>query len=269
MLETQRLDTIAANTNQYLPPSTELPDSDDIPVDNEDQNWIPNVLLMLLKTIWMERTDWFFGVDMGVYHATGKNTRVPVVPDGFLSLGVERRKNNKSRPSYVLWEEDNIPPTFTLEVVSWTPGGEYEEKMAIYAKLGVLYYIIYNPEFWKRDGHQPLEVYKLVGDGYQLQIGEPYWMLEVGLGIGRTPEIFPNSQEEVLSWFDENGKRYLRSEEEAIQAKEAALRAEKLAETEFQRANIKAAALDAAEHENNVLRQRLSELGIDPDSILG
>jgi hypothetical protein len=43
MLETQRLDLSA----QYLPPSSELPDSDDIPVDNEDQNWIPNVLLML------------------------------------------------------------------------------------------------------------------------------------------------------------------------------------------------------------------------------
>jgi hypothetical protein len=51
MLETQRLDNALTGPQQYLPPSTELPDSDDIPVDNEDQNWIPNVLLMLLKNI--------------------------------------------------------------------------------------------------------------------------------------------------------------------------------------------------------------------------
>jgi Uma2 family endonuclease len=43
-----------------------------------------------------------------------------------------------------------------LEMVSWTPGGEYDEKKAIYANLGVLYYIIYNPEFWQRDGHLTL-----------------------------------------------------------------------------------------------------------------
>jgi Uma2 family endonuclease len=82
---------------------------------------------------------------------------VPVVPDGFLALGVERHKNNASRRSYVLWEEQWVVPILALEVVSWTPGGEYQEKMAIYQKLGVLYYIIYNPEFWHRDGHQPLE----------------------------------------------------------------------------------------------------------------
>jgi Uma2 family endonuclease len=264
MLEIQRLDNVLTGTPQYLPPSTELPDSDDIPVDNEDQNWIPNVLLMLLKNIWPLRTDWFFGVDMGVYHTTGKNVRVPVVPDGFLSLGVERRKNDKSRRSYVLWEEDNIQPILTLEVVSWTPGGEYDDKKAIYANLGVLYYVIYNPEFWKRDGHQPLEVYKLVDGSYQLQIGEPYWMPEVGLGIGRTPEIFLHSKEEVLSWFDEKGVRYLRPEEEAVQAKEAAVRAEQLAESETNRANREAVARTAAEQRAEELAAKLRELGIDP-----
>jgi Uma2 family endonuclease len=200
---------------KYLPPSSELADSDDIPVDNEDQNWIPNVLLMLLKNIWRDRTDWFFGVDMGVYHDTGVNPRVPVVPDGFLSLGVERRKQNKSRRSYVLWEENDIAPMLALEVVSWTPGGEYEQKLTIYQNLGVLYYVIYNPEFWRRDGHQPLEVYKLVDGEYHLQIGEPYWMPEIGLGIGRCQEVSGTVEQEVLSWFDLAGNRYLRPEEQA------------------------------------------------------
>jgi Uma2 family endonuclease len=228
---------------KYLPSSTELPDSDDTPVDNvgvptsrsEDQNWLPNVLLLLLKYIWADRTDWFFGIDMGVYHPTGLNHRFPVVPDGFLSLGVERRKGNKSRRSYVLWEENDIPPILTLEVVSWTPGGEYEEKMAIYAKLGVLYYVIYNPEYWQRDRHQPFEVYKLVDGAYQLQIGEPYWFPEIGLGIGRCQEISGAVEQEVLSWFDAQSHRYLRPEELAqIAAEEARLARQEAEDTKAQ-----------------------------------
>lgn len=90
---------------QHLPTSDELPCSDDTPVDNEDQNLLPNVLLFLLSSIWAQRMDWYFGVDMAVYHTTGSNPRVPVVPDAFLSLGVERKKGGKSRRSYVVWEE--------------------------------------------------------------------------------------------------------------------------------------------------------------------
>ncbi|MGQ9871391.1 MAG: hypothetical protein ACUVQO_11425 [Leptodesmis sp.] len=34
---------------ERLPTSDELPDSDDTPVDNEEQNFVPNVLLFLLE----------------------------------------------------------------------------------------------------------------------------------------------------------------------------------------------------------------------------
>ncbi|MGD1939015.1 MAG: hypothetical protein ACFCA4_15890 [Cyanophyceae cyanobacterium] len=37
--------------NKFLPTATELPCSDDAPVDNEDQNLLPNLLLMLLAEI--------------------------------------------------------------------------------------------------------------------------------------------------------------------------------------------------------------------------
>ncbi len=203
-----------------LPTSDELIGSDDTPVDNEDQNFVPNVLLFLLEYIWESRDDWYFAVDMGVYHTTGLNPKVPVVPDVFLSLGVERRKGGGSRKSYVVWEEQDVLPIFTLEVVSQTPGGEYEEKLAIYSKLGVKYYVIYNPRFWHRDGHLPLEIYKLVEGDYQLQLGEPFWMPEIALGIGRYVLPSDRLRREVLSWFDERGDRYLSAEEQARQAKE-------------------------------------------------
>jgi Uma2 family endonuclease len=231
--------------NSSLPSTEELPCSDDTPVDNEDQNFLPNVLLFLLSSIWEERFDWYFGADMAIYHTTGKNVRIPVVPDGFLSLGVERQKGGKSRRSYAVWEENEIVPIFTLEMVSHTPGNEYDEKMETYAKLGVLYYLIYNPEFWQRDKHQPFEIYKLDPERkYQLQSGEPYWMPEVGLGIGRYLGVMNGIDRELLAWFDRSNTRYLMPEESVRLERQ-------IAQAERQRADRLAA--------------QLRDLGIDPN----
>lgn len=82
----------------------------------------------------------------------------------------------------MLWEENGVPPILTLEVVSQTPGGEYDEKPRIYTQLGVVYYVVYNPQFWKRDEHLPFEVYKLVNGVYELQIGRT--VLDVGDWVG-------------------------------------------------------------------------------------
>lgn len=203
---------------KHLPTSDELPCADETPVDNEDQNWIPNLLLFLLEYIWKERDDWYFGVDMGVFHLTGSDPGTPVIPDGFLSLGVKRRKAKGSRNSYVLWEENFIPPILTLEIVSQTRGGEYGSKMTIYSQLGVLYYVIYNPRYWKRDKHSPFEVYKLVSGQYQQQAGDPYWMPEIGLGIGSCLLPTDPFRRDALSWFNQKGQRYLsEGEQERIE----------------------------------------------------
>jgi len=129
----------ASFLRQSLPSTADLPCSDDTPVSlpfvslsrSEDQNLLPNLLLILLTYLWAHRMDWYFGVDMATYHTTGGNPRVPVVPDAFLSVGVERKKNGKSRRSYAVWEEQEIVPTLALEMVSHKPGGEYDEKMDI------------------------------------------------------------------------------------------------------------------------------------------
>jgi Uma2 family endonuclease len=236
-----------------LPSTEELACSDDIPVDNEDQNFLPNILLFLLTSIWANRSDWYFGVDMAVYHTTGVNPRVPVVPDAFLSLGVERKKGGKSRRSYAVWEENEVVPILALEMVSHTPGDEYDEKLEIYRKLGVLYYIIYNPEFWLRDRHQPFEIYKLVDENYRLQIGEPLWMPEIGLGIGRHQGVIGGIQQEFLSWYNEQGDRYLMADEIAQQESQRAENEQQRAEQEKQRAEQ--------------LAQYLRSIGVDPDNL--
>lgn len=89
------------NRRACLPSSEELPDSDDTPVDNGLQDLIPGLLKDTLAMAWLDRMDWFFGVDMGIYYDPDEPA---IVPDDFLSLGVERFYDEYLRPSYVLWE---------------------------------------------------------------------------------------------------------------------------------------------------------------------
>ena len=245
-----------------LPSTTELPHSDDTPVDNEEQNLLPNLMLLSLISLWAERMDWYFGVDMAVYHTTGANPRVPVVPDAFLSIGVERRKasrEGRGRLSYATWEE-GVAPILAIEMVSQTPGKEYDEKLEIYRRLGVLYYVLYNPWHWKRDRHQPFEVYRLEEGEYQQQVGEPFWMPEVGLGIGRAQQRVGGVEMEVLLWHDEAGRAYpLLSE--AIEELRSQLNESRsqLNESQSQRAEAEKRAERLAEY--------VRSLGLDPDNL--
>jgi len=194
-----------------LPGSEELPCSDGSPVDNENQITIPVWLLEVLRQIWGERRDWFFGFRMGVYDPEGQRQRAPLlIPEGFLSIGVERHKRGGlGRLSYVLQEERNIPPIFALGMVFQTYRGQYGSKFERYGCLGVKYYVIYNREYSRRDRHEPFEVYKLVEGMYERQEGEPYWMEEVELGIGRVRGEIDGISQEWLGWYDRQGNPYL------------------------------------------------------------
>lgn len=192
-----------------LPSAEELPDSDDTPVDNELQNLIPNLLDGILALIWKDRHDWFFGIDMGIYYNPDKP---PLVPDGFMSLGVERIFDEDLRSSYVLWEENGVVPILMLEVVSKSRSREYSEKKKQYAELGVLYYVIYAP---RRRRKERLEVYLLENREYILQPGNPVWLPEINLGIGRARGTYTGRTREWLYWYDSNGKRLLTAEEQA------------------------------------------------------
>lgn len=197
------------NPLDCLPSSEELPDSDDTPVDNELQILIPTLLLAILAAIWENREDWFFGINMGLYYTVHQPA---IVPDGFLSLGVERFVGENGRSSYVLWEEDGIPPILALEIVSKTYNDEYEEKKTDYAELGILYYVIYAPTRLRRK-RKRLEFYRLVNGEYILQTGDKFWMPEIGLGIGRERGTYQGMTREWLFWYDEDGNRYPTPEE--------------------------------------------------------
>ncbi|WP_017719703.1 Uma2 family endonuclease [Kamptonema formosum] len=221
------------DSKMCLPSAEELPYSDDAPVDNELQHLIPSLLEAVLAMAWSDRTDWFFGVNLGIYYDP---MQPAIVPDGLLSLGVERIIHPDLRLSYVLWEEKTVP-IMVLEVVYQPLRGERTTKLEKYAEMGVLYYAVYSP---LRERKPRLEVARLVDGCYFLQQGFPVWMPEIGLGIGREEGTYQGITREWLYWYDERGQRLLTPEELAQQAEQRAHR----------------------------LAEELRRHGIDPDSLL-
>ena len=175
-------------------------------MDNELQIKIPLLLLDILVDIWGNRKDWFFGINMGIYYAPKQPA---IVPDAFLSLGVEYVVGENGRSSYVLWEENDIPPILVLEIVAQTYNSEYEQKKIDYPELGVLYYVVYELAILPRE-QERLELYRLVNgaDVVQAQVIN-FGYQEIGLGIGREKANYQNFTREWLFWYDENGDRYL------------------------------------------------------------
>jgi Uma2 family endonuclease len=234
-----------------LPTADELPCSDGAPVDSELQELIPGLLKAILIDLWSDRKNWLFSIDMAFYYDPAQ-PKTAIAPDGMLSLGVAEAASDNLRSSFVLWQEKVIP-LFAVEIVSKTAGGEKNKKFEIYQSVGILYYLVYSPLLKRKAKFQ---LYKLVEGEYVLQSAgqEPYWMPEIGLAIGAEKRVYGGIEREWLYWYDEDGGRYLAPMERA--------------DAEAQRADVAMAARMAIEQENNALRQRLRDLGIDPDSII-
>ena len=241
------------NLPRNLPSADELPDSDETPVDNELQELIPGLLKAILLILWAERMDWFFAIDMALYYHPDKPA---IVPDAFLSLGVERFYDEELRPSYVLWDE-NVLPTFVLEVVSPTYRKEYTAKLEEYQALGVLYYVIYSS---RRRRKPRLEVHKLVNGKYELQPGHPVWMPEIGLGIGCERGSYSGVTREWLYWYNQQGDR-LRAPDNVIEQER------QRAEQERQRAEQFQQQLEQERRLREELLNRLRERGINLDEL--
>jgi len=92
----------------------------------------------------------------------------PIVPDMFLSQGVQVADEwwEKENRSYLLWEFGK-PPEVVMEIVSNQKGKEDTDKLRDYAALGVLYYVIYDPQ--RLLSADLIRVYQLVAGEYLLR----------------------------------------------------------------------------------------------------
>jgi Uma2 family endonuclease len=216
-----------------LPTAEDLPETDNRPVDNELQYLVPVLLRTALAFAWPDRADWLMGVNLGIYYEPGLPA---IVPDAFLSLGIERYRAKGLRLSYVLWEEQYIVPQWVLEIVSRTSGDEYAGKMLKYAQMGVKYYSIFNPDHYRRDGHDPFEIYRLIQGEYVRQQGNPFWMPELNLALGMEFGMREGHRQNWLYWYDQAGDKYLPPEDIALQEQYRLQQQQLQAEQERQRA---------------------------------
>ena len=184
----------------------------------------------------------------------------PVVPDMMLSLDITCVPNarEKKTNSYFI-SVFGKPPDIVVEIVSNTKGGEDTTKKKIYARVGVPYYVIWDPEEWLKIGR--LNIYKLHGKSYKRYQG--MWFPEVNLGLKFWHANYRTLNEDWLRWCDKDGKLIPIPDELTRRAEQEAKRAEqeaKRAEQEAKRADDAVRELAQQKQRGEELAARLRDL---------
>ena len=169
----------------------------------------------------------------------------------FLSMDVVPPKDVwiKKHRSYFTWIYGKQPEV-AVEIVSNTKGGEMDKKFDIYARIGVWYYIVFDP--MKLVQKSELRVYDLYAGHYtpKFDLQLPNLGLQATLWEGR----FEGIHDKWLRWRDSEGNLILLGEESAARESERANRENERANRENERAERLAA--------------KLKSMGIDPEEIL-
>src|SRR5713101_8545062 len=157
-------------------PSVEhLVTEDDTPVDNIFSEKQQRLLTEPLYSSWDAGRLFLAASNVGLFYAV---RQPPLVPDAFLSLDVQAPADlwPRANRSYFLWEYDKRPDV-VIEVVSNQKGAEDDRKLRVYARIGVPYYVIFDPIDQLKGS--VLRVYELHAGGYRLAADR--WFPMVGL----------------------------------------------------------------------------------------
>lgn len=161
----------------FEPDVSHLVTEDDAPVDS----WISEKQMRLFPNIlhasWKPGRPFVAAADVGLF---GSVDEPAVVPDIMVSLDVQIPEDcrPKGRRSYFTWVFGKAPD-LVIEVVSNREGSEVE-KAQRYARLGVRYYVIFDPEHWL--GDRVLRGFVLHGLSY-VELLDLSWIAELGLGM--------------------------------------------------------------------------------------
>ncbi len=231
-------------------------------------------LIARLQTRYADAPDVYVSGNLLLYYKEG-DPRAAVAPDVFVVQGVPKGQ----RRIYKLWLE-GVPPAVVIEVTSRkTKGEDRRTKRALYARLGVAEYFMYDPEAEYLS--PPLQGHRLVAGTYQPldpdEVGtlrSKRLRLDLRLEAGRL-ELYDGSTGARLPRLAEQAKaerqraehERRRAEEERQRAESAHRRAEEeqrraeeaqqRADEERQRAESERQRADAAEAELARLRDLL------------
>ena len=241
------------------------------------------LLVECLKRLWEARQDFFLGDGITVrYIDKDTGEKKTIGPDFFVIQGVPRIAHR----SWVVWEEGDRCPEIVIELLSRkTANKDRDPKKDIYEKqLQTRDYFWFAPDDVPKAKQGELAGFRLVSGRYepmQPDASDRLWSEELGLYLGVwygnyggdtsywLRFYFPDgtlvpSREEGERAEREAKERERQEKERERQAKERE-RQEKERERQLrEQAEARAAR---AEIENEALRQRLRELGIDPNEL--
>lgn len=211
---------------------------DDRPVDNVFSEKQQRLLTEPLYTSWAgpgEGRSFLAMANVGLFHAVNQP---PLVPDMMLSLDVAAPDEvwSQAHRSYFIWVYGK-PPDVVVEIVSNAEGGEDDRKLALYARIGIPYYVILDPQ--RQLSGEVLRLFRLDGGAYRL--ADDGHLPQLGLRLGLWTGRYESLSGSWLRWSDATGALILTGAERALAAE--------------------ALAADLA--------ARLSALGVDPQDADG
>ncbi|NEO25752.1 MAG: Uma2 family endonuclease [Kamptonema sp. SIO4C4] len=273
---------------KHHPQPSSLPTMYDLPSENPEEPGLPDefhdlqpdLLTQTCQSSRYPQQEYFVASDLNLYYDS-EHTLWYKRPDWFMVLGVRRSTNQQDlRLSYVIWQE-LVSPFLVVELAS--PGTENEDlgrkarredgtptKWEVYEQiLQVPYYVIYD-----RYENQ-LRAFELQSGQYAaLEVSQGLWLEELELGLG----LWQGSYEGVeglwlrfydadYNWIPNPSERATLAESERDIERERAERERERAEREQQQREQAEATVEEERRKNQQLRDRLLQLGIDPDSL--
>lgn len=230
---------------------------DDTPVDNLQSEKQQRLLVEPLYSSWSPGVSFIAAANVGLFYALKQD---PIVPDAMLSLGLEMPTDwsQKQNRSYFVWEFGKVPEV-CIEIVSNREGdeltlsrksqqkGKTMSKKELYARIGVLYYAVFDPleqlqQLAEMNGAL-LQVWALREGRYQA-LPSPVWLETIGLGLTLWAGVFEGVSGQWLRWCNLDGQVIPTGAEDRDLERQRA-------ETERQRADR--------------LAEQLRSMGINPD----
>jgi Uma2 family endonuclease len=246
------------------PDIADLITEDDTPVDNWYSEKQQRLLTEPLYSTWAGPGDgrpFLVAANVGIFYQTHTPA---IVPDAFLSLDVQVAKDwlLKEHRSYFIWEFGKIPEV-VIEVVSNTVGGEADDKLRKYARIGISYYVIHDPLLQLMP--DVLTIYQLRGLGYVRQTDTQLPGLPLGLTLWEG--TYEGKQDIWLRWTDADGGLILTGKERADLAQQQVVQAQQQVVQERLAREQAQEQLAQAEQQAERLAALLRQLGHDPDQV--
>ena len=248
------------------PDVSHLITEDDTPVDNIFSEMQMRLLVESLYRSWRDEQgnpfDFMALSDVGIF-STSQNPAI--VPDVLVSVGVKPPPDiwEKKNRSYYIWRYGK-PPELVVEIVSNRVGEELTSKLADYARIGVAYYLVFDPSH--QLGERILRLFERHASSY-VEVLDPTWMPDLKLGVALWAGEYDGLEATWLRWRSSDGTLLATGHEKSEQAEAKATQAEAKAtqaQAKATEAEVKAAQ---AEQRAATLAAHLRKLGIDPESL--